>query len=40
MEVTAEYEKGTYNIFDYEQTWSVRERKDFRFLYVNLETDP
>ena len=37
LEVNAESEKGAYHIFDYETTWSVRERKDFRFLYQHLE---
>ena len=40
VETTAEYEKGAYHIFDYENTWSVRERKDFKFLYQHLEESP
>ena len=36
-EISAEYETGDFNIFDYETAWRVREKKDFRFLYQHLE---
>jgi len=31
------YEVGNYRVFDFEETWSVRERDSFRFEYQFLD---
>jgi len=35
-EVTEEYEQGQYLYFDWEGSWCVRKKSDFRFEYRNL----
>jgi CCR4-NOT transcription complex subunit 3 len=38
-EVTDEYEQGQYLYFDWEGSWCVRKKSDFRFEYRNLSDD-
>ncbi|KAG8847176.1 general negative regulator of transcription subunit 5 [Serendipita sp. 411] len=38
-EVTDEYEQGQYLYFDWEGSWCVRRKSDFRFEYKNLSDD-
>ncbi|PVF97257.1 hypothetical protein CPB86DRAFT_807338 [Serendipita vermifera] len=38
-EVTDEYEQGQYLYFDWEGSWCVRKKSDFRFEYKNLSDD-
>ena len=39
LEITADFERGSFQYFDYEQAWCPRIKRDFVFQYINLENE-